>query len=61
MPCRALWLPAGEYPEAFVQEFRTFTAELRDFFNAGSLAGESALTADTHLPVVTIHPPAAAA
>ncbi|KAL4419085.1 hypothetical protein ABPG77_010024, partial [Micractinium sp. CCAP 211/92] len=28
----------GEYPEAFVQEFRTFTAELRDFFNAGSLA-----------------------
>ncbi|KAL4433837.1 hypothetical protein ABPG75_000278 [Micractinium tetrahymenae] len=27
----------GEYPEAFVQEFRTFTAELRDFFNAGSL------------------------
>ncbi|PRW57887.1 water chloroplastic isoform A [Chlorella sorokiniana] len=27
----------GEYPEAFVEEFKTFTAELRDFFNAGSL------------------------
>lgn len=31
--------PAGEYPEAFVEEFKTFTAELRDFFNAGSLTG----------------------
>ena len=30
---------AGEYSEAFVSEFRTFTAELRDFFNAGSLTG----------------------
>lgn len=36
---------AGEYPEAFVQEFRTFTAELRDFFNAGSLTGEAGLGA----------------
>ena len=26
----------GGYSEAFVQEFRVFTAELRDFFNAGS-------------------------
>ena len=28
----------GEYSEAFVNEFRTFYAELKDFFNAGSLA-----------------------
>lgn len=27
----------GEYNEAFVKEFRTFYAELKDFFNAGSL------------------------
>jgi len=27
----------GEYPEAFVEELRTFLNELRDFFNAGSL------------------------
>lgn len=27
----------GEYNEAFVNEFRTFYAELKDFFNAGSL------------------------
>ncbi|PSC69113.1 water chloroplastic [Micractinium conductrix] len=27
----------GEFNESFVNEFRTFTAELRDFFNAGSL------------------------
>ena len=30
--------PPGEYHAAFVSEFRVFTAELRDFFNAGSLA-----------------------
>ena len=34
--------PAGEYNEAFVHEFRVFTAELRDFFNAASLSGELA-------------------
>jgi phosphoglucan,water dikinase len=27
----------GQYSEAFVNEFRTFYAELKDFFNAGSL------------------------
>lgn len=27
----------GEYPAAFVDEFRTFAAELRDFFNAAPL------------------------
>jgi phosphoglucan,water dikinase len=27
----------GQYNEAFVREFRTFYAELKDFFNAGSL------------------------
>ncbi|KAG0556349.1 hypothetical protein KC19_11G046700 [Ceratodon purpureus] len=27
----------GQYNEAFVKEFRTFYAELKDFFNAGSL------------------------
>ncbi len=27
----------GQYSEAFVGEFKTFAAELRDFFNAGSL------------------------
>jgi hypothetical protein len=35
--------PAGEYSEAFVNEFKVFTAELRDFFNAatlGTLLGE---------------------
>lgn len=26
----------GSFSPDFVQEFRTFTAELRDFFNAGS-------------------------
>ena len=31
--------PAGEYPDAFVSEFRLFTKELRDFFGAGSLTG----------------------
>ena len=30
--------PGAEYSGDFVQQFRTFTAELRDFFNAGSLA-----------------------
>ena len=35
-------LPAGEYNESFVHEFRVFTAELRDFFNASSLSGELA-------------------
>ena len=30
---------AGEFSESFVHEFRVFTAELRDFFNAGSLTG----------------------
>lgn len=29
---------AGEYSEAFVKEFKVFTAELRDFFNAASLS-----------------------
>ena len=28
---------AGEYSHDFVQQFRIFTDELRDFFNAGSL------------------------
>ena len=28
----------GGYNQDFVEEFRTFTAELRDFFNAGSFA-----------------------
>lgn len=29
----------GEYPDAFVSEFRLFAAELREFFNAsGELA-----------------------
>jgi phosphoglucan, water dikinase len=28
----------GEYPEAFVSEFKTFVVELRDFFSAGSLS-----------------------
>lgn len=28
----------GEYSEAFVKEFKVFTAELRDFFNAASLS-----------------------
>ena len=28
----------GGYNQDFVQEFNTFTAELRDFFNAGSFA-----------------------
>lgn len=27
----------GQYSAAFVEEFKTFAAELRDFFNAGSL------------------------
>lgn len=31
--------PAGEFNDNFVNEFRTFTSELRDFFNAGSLTG----------------------
>ena len=30
--------PGAEYSGDFVREFRTFTGELRDFFNAGSLA-----------------------
>lgn len=30
--------PGTEYSGDFVEQFRTFTAELRDFFNAGSLA-----------------------
>lgn len=30
--------PGAEYSGDFVAEFRTFTGELRDFFNAGSLA-----------------------
>lgn len=30
--------PGVEYSGDFVEQFRTFTAELRDFFNAGSLA-----------------------
>ncbi|GAB4819879.1 hypothetical protein N2152v2_006925 [Parachlorella kessleri] len=28
----------GQYSQAFVEEFKKFTAELRDFFNAGSLS-----------------------
>lgn len=32
----------GEYPEAFLQELRTFLSELRDFFNAGSLSDQLA-------------------
>jgi len=27
----------GQYSGAFVEEFKTFAAELRDFFNAGGL------------------------
>lgn len=30
--------PGTDYSGAFVQEFKVFTAELRDFFNAGSFA-----------------------
>ena len=30
--------PGTQYSQAFVQEFKIFTQELRDFFNAGSLA-----------------------
>ena len=30
--------PGAEYSGDFVDQFRLFTAELRDFFNAGSLA-----------------------
>lgn len=30
----------GEYSEAFVNEFKTFYAELKDFFNAGSLTDQ---------------------
>ena len=30
--------PGADYSGAFVQEFKVFTAELRDFFNAGSFA-----------------------
>lgn len=30
--------PGADYSGDFVREFRTFTGELRDFFNAGSLA-----------------------
>lgn len=30
--------PGTDYSQAFVQEFKVFTAELRDFFNAGSFA-----------------------
>ncbi len=39
IPAVESFICAGEYPEAFVEEFKTFTAELRDFFNAGSLTG----------------------
>jgi hypothetical protein len=30
--------PGAEYSGDFVEQFRIFTGELRDFFNAGSLA-----------------------
>ena len=30
--------PGTDYSGAFVEEFMIFTAELRDFFNAGSFA-----------------------
>ena len=30
--------PGADYSGAFVEEFKVFTAELRDFFNAGSFA-----------------------
>ena len=30
--------PGTDYSGAFVEEFKVFTAELRDFFNAGSFA-----------------------
>ncbi len=30
--------PGTDYSHAFVEEFKVFTAELRDFFNAGSFA-----------------------
>ena len=30
--------PGAEYSQDFVKEFQIFTAELRDFFNAGSFA-----------------------
>lgn len=30
--------PGADYSTDFVAEFRVFTSELRDFFNAGSLA-----------------------
>ena len=29
-------VPGADFPADFVAEFRTFTRELRDFFNAGS-------------------------
>jgi phosphoglucan,water dikinase len=28
----------GEYNEAFVEQFKTFYSELKDFFNAGRLS-----------------------
>ena len=31
-------ISTGDYSQDFVKEFRVFTAELRDFFNAGSFA-----------------------
>ncbi len=35
--------PGAAFAPAFVAEFRTFTAELRDFFNAGAFADMLAL------------------
>lgn len=38
----------GEYNDAFVHEFKVFYAELKDFFNAGTLT-DSALPAASRL------------
>ena len=35
---RRITAPGADYSHAFVEEFKIFTAELRDFFNAGSFA-----------------------
>lgn len=46
----------GEYNDAFVNEFRTFYAELKDFFNAGSLTeqleGLRSSMDDSGLPIL---------
>lgn len=38
-------VPAGTYSEAFIEEFKVFTKELREFFNAsGKRAGLAGVT-----------------